>query len=349
MPVRRRRGSPYWQITFRLAGREIRRTSGTANRREAEELEEEFRRDYWRQVKLGEKRFTWEQALERYQLEDCRKKSWERTARALARLSRFLAGAPLSEITRDSILKIRQVRARQVSSSSVNRELAVLRSLLNRCAHEWDMLDSAPKVPLFRAEAIEPSWITREQAHELLDRLPPHLADMARIALATGLRRANVTGLEWSRVDLARGTAFIPAGQAKGRKAIVVPLNAEAIAVLERWRGKHDQFVFVVRRIAPIHQVATKAWRTACTAVGLPGLRFHDLRHTWASWQVQAETPLSHLQELGGWSSFAMVQRYAHLSPGHLRQYADRTLIGEPVRTKTGTLENAIATARASR
>lgn len=71
-------------------------------------------------------------------------------------------------------------------------------------------------------------------------------------------------------------------------------------------------------------------------------------RHTWASWQVQAETPLSHLQELGGWASFSMVQRYAHLSPGHLKQYADRTLLGEAPRTETGTLEDGVKKKRVS-
>jgi hypothetical protein len=60
---------------------------------------------------------------------------------------------------------------------------------------------------------------------------------------------------------------------------------------------------------------------------------------------VQAETPLSLLQELGGWASFTMVQRYAHLSPGHLKQYADRTLIGESQTTESGTLENELPNA----
>jgi integrase len=87
--------------------------------------------------------------------------------------------------------------------------------------------------------------------------------------------------------------------------------------------------VFVFRR-RPVYQVATKAWREACIAAGCPGLRFHDLRHTWASWQVQAETPLSVVQEMGGWASFEMVRRYSHLSPGHLKQYAAGSLLATP-------------------
>lgn len=225
----------------------------------------------------------------------------------------------------------------------------MLRSIMNRCVTEWDMMDAAPKVPMFPLERIEPRWITRAQAFALLEKLPKHLRDMTILALAAGLRRSNITGLEWSRVDLKRATAFIPATQAKGRKAIVVPLNADAIAVVERWKGKHGRYVFVVRKIAPVKQVATRAWRKACTAAGVEGLRFHDLRHTWASWQVQAETPLSHLQELGGWASFSMVQRYAHLSPGHLRQYADRTLLAGADRAENGTVMNDEKRVRASR
>ena len=52
--------------------------------------------------------------------------------------------------------------------------------------------------------------------------------------------------------------------------------------------------------------------------------RWHDLRHTWASWHVQAGTPLHVLQELGGWESVEMVRRYAHLSSDHLVAYVDR-------------------------
>jgi integrase len=264
------------------------------------------------------------------------------------RLSHLLSGAPLSEITRDNVLKIREIRRRQVAASTVNRQLAVLRFILNRCVTDWEMLESAPKVPMFRLDRLEPRWATREQVHALLAKLPPHTRDMAILACATGLRRSNITGLEWSRVDAARGTAFIPATQAKGRRAIVVPVNSDALAVLDRWRGKHERYVFVFRKRAPIKQVATRRWREACRAVGLEGFRFHDLRHTWASWQVQAETPLSHLQEGGGWASFSMVQRYAHLSPGHLKQYADRTLLGDAPRAETGTVETGEKKERAS-
>jgi site-specific recombinase XerD len=57
---------------------------------------------------------------------------------------------------------------------------------------------------------------------------------------------------------------------------------------------------------------------------GITDFRWHDLRHTWASWHIQQGTPLHVLQELGGWSDIRMVQRYAHLSTDHLAVYAER-------------------------
>jgi integrase len=74
----------------------------------------------------------------------------------------------------------------------------------------------------------------------------------------------------------------------------------------------------------PIIQVSTKAWYAALERADIRDFRWHDLRHTWASWHVQQGTPLFALQELGGWESAEMVRRYAHLAADHLAPYAER-------------------------
>jgi integrase len=68
--------------------------------------------------------------------------------------------------------------------------------------------------------------------------------------------------------------------------------------------------------LLPAYQALKRAWIT--------DFRWHDLRHTWASWHVQQGIPLHALQELGGWESGEMVRRYAHVSADHLAPYADR-------------------------
>jgi len=379
MPVSRRPDSQYWQIKFKIAGRTVRRSSGVTDRAAAEELEEGLRRSLWRQIKLGEKHFTWEQAVEQCKAEDSHQASWERTERSIERLNRFLTGSPLAEITRENIVKIRTALTRHtylnadkkpvpLAPATINRDLAVLRSILKRCAGDtkdgtnWGMLDACPKVPLFRLDEVDPLWVSREQAHVLLGRFPPHTRGMMMMALATGMRRSNVTGMEWNRVDMKRGTYYVPASNVKGRKkGLPVKLNSDAIAILEQWQGQHERYVFCFRKRAPITQVATRMWRRVVKECGLEGVTFHSMRHSWASWQVQGGTPLRALQEMGGWATLAMPMRYSHLEPGHLAQYAETSALGaatnrpidvtkgpipETMSTESGTVETAKKKAR---
>ena len=83
----------------------------------------------------------------------------------------------------------------------------------------------------------------------------------------------------------------------------------------------------------PVTRANNHAWRKALVRAGISNFRWHDLRHTWASWHIQQGTPLNVLQELGGWSDPQMVRRYAHWSVEHLVSYAD-TLSGPEVSTK---------------
>ena len=87
-------------------------------------------------------------------------------------------------------------------------------------------------------------WLTHDEAARLIAELPPHLAEIARFSLATGLRDANVTGLSWAQVDLERRVAWIHADQSKNQKPLPVPLNADAVLVLRRQGGKHPTWVF---------------------------------------------------------------------------------------------------------
>jgi len=142
-------------------------------------------------------------------------------------------------------------------------------------------------------------FLTQEQAVVLLRELPEHLKDIVTFALATGLRAANMTGLTWEQVDLPRKQAWVHPDQAKARRAIPVPFNAAALAVVIRQQGKHPLHVFTYEG-NPVKQVSTLAWYKALRRAGIEAFRFYDLRHTWASWHVQNGTPLHVLQEPWG-------------------------------------------------
>lgn len=239
-------------------------------------------------------------------------------------LDRYLGGKDLETITRATVDRITAAKqAEGVTNATVNRVLEVVRAILRKCMNDWEWLDRAPRVRMLKEPIRRIRFLTRDEAQQLLAALPKHLADMAAFSLATGLRRGNVTGLQWSQVDLVKRLAWIHPDQAKARKAIAVPLNAEAVVIIRQRLGEHPTHVFSFRG-NPITQVSTKAWYAALEKAGIDDFRWHDLRHTWASWHVQQGTPLHALQELGGWESSEMVRRYAHFSAEHLAPYADR-------------------------
>lgn len=155
-------------------------------------------------------------------------------------------------------------------------------------------------------------WITPEEVIRLLTELPLHQRDIVLFALSTGLRQANVVELAWQQVDLKRCTAWIPGDKAKGKEDIHISLSQFSVDLLQRQLGKHPEKVFTYAG-KPVSQVNTRGWRSALKRAGIENFRWHDLRHTWASWLVQSGTPMYDLQEMGGWKSSEMVRRYAKL------------------------------------
>ena len=99
----------------------------------------------------------------------------------------------------------------------------------------------------------------------------------------------------------------------KGKRDLAIPLNESALAVLERCQQIYPGYVFTFRG-QRLKGIENHTWKKACNKAGIQDFRWHDLRHTWASWHVQSGTDLYTLMELGGWSSYTMV-RAMHIWP----------------------------------
>ena len=336
MSLYKRKGSPCWWVRFTHNGRRLQQSAGTADRAKAQQYHDRLKASLWEQDRLGVKPSrSWNEAVVKWLAETGHKATHADDVARLRWLDKYLRGQPLDRISRDAIGQIGEIKARESSGATANRTLAVIRAILRRACYEWEWIDKAPKVRMFKERKRRVRWITRVEAERLLSLLPAHQADMARFALSTGLRQANVTGLEWSQLDMQRRVAWIHPDQAKARKAIPVPLNEEAVEVVRRQLGKHNARVFTFRG-KPVRAVNTKAWTRALRRAGIEDFRWHDLRHTWASWHVQAGTSIQELQELGGWEAVEMVRRYAHLAPEHLAKAAARII---SIGTKTATAD----------
>ncbi len=273
-------------------------------------------------MKLGDKpRRTWDEAAYKWLMETQHKKTHHDDVAKVDWLQQFFRGKYLDELTRDVIVKIGELKHKETSPATANRLLALIRSILRRAALDWEWIDKPPVIKLYREAKRRVRYLSAEQACLLIQELPDHLADIVRFSLATGLRRSNVTGLEWSQVDMQRNVAWIHGDQAKAGKPIHVTLNATAIAVLTKQIGRHPKSVFSFKG-RPITQVNTKAWYKALKRAGIEDFRWHDLRHTWASWLTQNGVPLNVIQEMGAWESAEMVRRYAHLAPAQFVMHA---------------------------
>jgi integrase len=335
MLYRRSKTGPWW-CRIIVNKQEIRRSTGTKDKALAEQYEAKLKRELWGQSHLGERqRHSWQEAVIRWLAETEHKRSREDDLCHLRWLDPHLGGLMLDDIDRNRIDRLQAARkAEGAANATANRTLALLRSILTRAERDWEWLDRAPKVRLLPEPKRRVRWLTEAEAARLIAELPGHLAEMAAFSLETGLREANVTGLEWSQIDMSRRVAWVHADQFKTGRALGVPLSAEAMAIIRRQIGRHPERVFCYRNRrgewVPVAKAGTAAWKKALERAGIKDFRWHDLRHTWASWHVQRGTPLHVLQELGGWQSAEMVRRYAHLAPEHLAEWVDKQ---EPFRT----------------
>jgi len=247
-------------------------------------------------------------------------------------LHSFFDGLYLHEINKTHIEKLIEGRKKDgVKNATINKGLEKIRALLNLAKDDWKVRVDPPKIRLLKTPRKRIRWITENEANRLLLKLHPHQYDMADFTLECGLRETNVTQLRWNQVDLVNGTVVIEGEDVlKDGVDYTVVLSDRAKHIIRRQIGKHAMNVFTYRG-KPIKRVANKSWRKAVKSSGLIDFRWHDLRHTWATWHIQRGTPLPVLQELGGWADIRTVQKYAHHNVDSLRKYV--------VENNRGTLE----------
>jgi integrase len=322
MPLYRRKGSKHWWISITVAGIKTRKSTGTEDRCQAEEFEAREHERLWRVHKLGDTgAVLWSTVVKRYLAESDKPRTRDRAI--LTWFATYLDKEPISAINLAAIEKLRELlTADGMSKSTVNRFMNTLRAVLSKCV-EWQHLPAVPKMPMFKLKPNEPRWLTPLEFGELRKHLPEHLKLAADLAVTTGLRMRSMGKLLWSRIDLNKAVAWIPGNHMKCAKAHGLPLSPAAVDALKALRALNPEgdYVFVWNG-EPIDNFCTASFKKAVKAAKLEPLRWHDLRHTFASWAVQQGVSMAELMELGGWKSHRMVLNYVHLNASHLASAA---------------------------
>lgn len=340
--IYRRPDSSLWWINATLPnGKRVRQSAGTEDRNDAEAYLAKLKLDAYRETHFGIKpQRSWQEAVVRYLDVKRSLRSFSDVQRMCRQLDPYLGSMMLNQINGDVIWTIIQGEKKRGSKAgTVNRVLSIMRALLRMARDEWQWIDTFPKIKLLTGEVERDRWLTREEAERLIRCCPTHLAALVRYALATGCRASEITGLEWSRVDLNRRTAWL--NQTKNGTPRGVPLNEDAIEVLKEQIGKNLTHCFSYQGEPIRWQITNTAWHNALASAGIEDFRFHDLRHTWASWHRQAGTSCDELKDLGGWKTRSMVDRYAKYATENLLSAASRI-------ERSGGGQNVIALSRFS-
>lgn len=238
------------------------------------------------------------------------------------------SGRALSSLTSQEITKhipSKNMRdGRPLTNATQNKYRKSITRILS-IAHKAGYIHKIPYIAKKKEPPIRVRWITKEQACRLIDSINTDwMKAICSFALMTGARRTEILTMTWDKIDFVRKVAIVSNDIAKSEKARSLLLNEEAIKLLRQQKGRHSKYVFVGRNGNPISDINRKSFVRATEKCLLVDFHFHDLRHTWASWHVQAGTPLFTLKELGGWETLEMVKKYAHLNADHLLEHANK-------------------------
>jgi integrase len=244
----------------------------------------------------------------------------------------FFGEAKMAEISRSEVSRfVSQKQAEGLKPSSINRYLMTLRHAFN-VALEWDVpgvsRNPLQRYPLLKENNLLNRFLTGEEAERLKAALAEspnrELGAIVGFLLVTGARKTEVLEARWDQFDLERRQWRVP--KAKSGYHRFIPISDGALAVLrarEALRamepsGGASPWVFPNPATGKPYMEIFNAWNTARRKAGLPDLRIHDLRHSFASSLVNGGTPLYEVQKLLGHSSIRTTERYAHLAPERL-------------------------------
>lgn len=320
--IYRSRESQAWQADLVFRRRRTRKSLGTADRATARTLALREAASFQAEAdNLAAQGYTFVRALIDWTNYLPRS---AREASMVALLRRLHSNMPADQVSEGSLM----LALADLSPSYANRILNIARAAL-RLAAKHGHIKAPPIIGRKPSGPHRERFLSAEEWSALQDALPDHLRPVVAFSLETGLRKDNCLRLRWRNVNLANEMAWVEAIRAKARVPIPVPLSPAALKILRAQVGRHPDFVFTRQPFpksrpnvyVPIGD-PKKAWKSALERAGIRDFRWHDQRHTWASWHTMAGTSPKVLKDLGGWSSTAMVERYSHLNPDHLRQFA---------------------------
>lgn len=344
MPIKlvKRPKSPNWIMRGTVRGIRIEESTGTGERRIAEEVRAKREAELLAQSVYGRRATaTFAEAALSYLEHGGSKRFLEPVIKHFGTLA-------LAKIDQDALDRGARKLFPDATAATRNRQFYTPASaVLHHAARRgWCGL---PVIERPEASPERIRWLTIEEADRLIEASADHLRPLLIFLFYTGARAGEALWLDWRDVDLSR--AHVAFAKTKNGEPRGVPLHPRVVAALANLNHRDGE---VFRRpdgepyerpkktddTSAGSRIAT-AFAGACRRAGIADFHPHDCRHTWATWHYGANRDLGALQRLGGWKSVRMVLRYAHVNVGELSHTIDRLPggnLGEPTTAKVKSL-----------
>jgi integrase len=359
MSVVKRKGSPYYVADFQIAGHRFCRSTKATTRREALAVEKLFREEELKKLKEGSREtLTIDQAFGRFWLEvGCKQSNAQQRKDTERYTQQILATINpnwlVEDVTDAEVNDFVQTRRRaQAGPIATNRALAVWRQMHKRAHRVWKQkMHPVDWRSFMEKETERTNHLEFEQVRTLLSSLPDYLVLAVEWSVAAGTRRSATFSLEWNNVFWERGYAIV---REKGRPEFKVWLSPQLLDILQRaralghpdgqrkrqYRAERDasRYVFCDRNWR-------KLWQAGLTKAGIADFRWHDLRHTFATWLRQEGAPLEVVQRALGHKHITTTMRYAHVADRELQEALHKVPSFSPSATNVVSLPAKKSTA----
>ena len=327
-----------WWYRFRFQGREHKRSTKTTNRTLAQRIAAK------RQVEIleGRERLRGPKApclsahIESYVAWTAKhNRTSNKDPGVLAGFLTVVGDKRLDQVGPFDIERWKTARAKEVKLATVNRELNIIRGCFSR-AVEWKLIDSSPVVSVkpYRVRNVRCRVLSAEEITTLLTKAPPDLALLGRATLEGLFRLSEILNLRVEDIREDHITLTYTKNDRLRKVPITPALRRDLLT-----RAHASGYVFGVDPTGapPKDTTVSVTFRRAAKRLGLIDVSHHTLRHTGTTVMLAAGASLRAVQEIGGWTSLRMLERYAHPSDGEKRKAVEIAASLTKVGTKTGT------------
>ncbi|MCL4322565.1 MAG: site-specific integrase [Deltaproteobacteria bacterium] len=338
MGIYRQKNSNYLWMRKTVGGIKYRKSTETTSKMRARAIYEDWVAELKESIRTGKPvvttvrtepkpAMTFNELADRYLEFTTRLKSHSRLKSFVKNLTNRFGDKALNDFSMVDLENLQGDILKKGQTVAYANRLAVVAKIMFNKALDWELVDEdvikkLKKCKLLKGEVKRLRYLSEEETERLVNNCDNSLKPIVITALNTGMRKSEILGLTWDRVDLRNRIILLD--QTKNGERREIPVNDTLYRALSGIARRLDcEYVFCNRNTLKPFYDFKKPFLKALSKSHIIDFRFHDLRHTFASRLVMKGIDLTTVKELLGHKDIKMTLRYAHLAPAHIRKAVD--------------------------